>query len=114
MGAISSTTEPDADKIVQTNFALSRDLFRWCAEHQRRLIYASSAATYGDGAQGFDDDNDLEALAALRPLNAYGWSKALFDLFAVAPGRPRLRAAAVGRAEVLQRLRPERGRTRGR
>ena len=44
------------------------------------FIYASSAATYGDGAQGFDDDNDSEALAALRPLNAYGWSKALFDL----------------------------------
>ena len=51
MGAISSTTEPDADRIVQTNFGLSRDLFRWCAEHQRRLIYASSAATYGDGAR---------------------------------------------------------------
>jgi ADP-L-glycero-D-manno-heptose 6-epimerase len=83
MGAISSTTEPDADKIVHSNFTLSRDLFRWCADRQRRLIYASSAATYGDGAHGFDDDNDYEALAALRPLNTYGWSKALFDLFAV-------------------------------
>ncbi len=83
MGAISSTTEPDADKIVQANFLLSRDLFRWCADHQRRLIYASSGATYGDGALGFDDDNGLDALAALRPLNAYGWSKALFDIFAV-------------------------------
>lgn len=82
MGAISSTTEQDADKIIQTNFCLSRDLFRWCADRQRRFIYASSAATYGDGAQGFDDDNDLDALKALRPLNAYGWSKALFDLFA--------------------------------
>ena len=49
MGAISSTTEPDADRIVQTNFVLSRDLWNWCAEHGRRLIYASSAATYGDG-----------------------------------------------------------------
>ncbi|MEO8115149.1 MAG: ADP-glyceromanno-heptose 6-epimerase [Phenylobacterium sp.] len=83
MAAVSSTTEPDADKIVQSNFTLSRDLFRWCADRQRRFVYASSAATYGDGAHGFDDDNGYEALAALRPLNTYGWSKALFDLFAV-------------------------------
>ena len=82
MGAISSTTETDVDRIVRNNFALSRDLYRWCAEHRRRLVYASSAATYGDGALGFDDDNALDALAALRPLNAYGWSKAMFDLFA--------------------------------
>lgn len=82
MGAISSTTEPDADRIIQTNFGLSRDLFRWCTDRQRRLIYASSAATYGDGAQGFEDPDDFESLAALRPLNAYGWSKALFDVFA--------------------------------
>jgi ADP-L-glycero-D-manno-heptose 6-epimerase len=82
MGAISSTTEPDADKIIQTNFGLSRDLFRWCADRQRRLIYASSAATYGDGAQGFSGKDDLDSLIALRPLNAYGWSKALFDIFA--------------------------------
>jgi len=83
MAAISSTTEPDADKIVHSNFTLSRDLFRWCADRQRRFIYASSAATYGDGGHGFDDDNDYETLAALRPLNTYGWSKALFDLFAM-------------------------------
>lgn len=83
MAAVSSTTEPDADKIVHSNFTLSRDLFRWCADRQRRLIYASSAATYGAGEHGFDDDNDYEALAKLRPLNTYGWSKALFDLFAV-------------------------------
>ena len=82
MGAISSTTEPDADRIVQTNFGLSRDLFRWCTDRQRRLIYAASAATYGGGAQGFEDRDDFESLAALRPLNAYGWSKALFDAFA--------------------------------
>jgi ADP-L-glycero-D-manno-heptose 6-epimerase len=91
MGAISSTIEPDIDKIVRSNFVLSRDLYLWCAEHRRRLLYASSAATYGDGAQGFDDDNEAAALAALRPLNAYGWSKALFDGFAV-------RAAAGGMA----------------
>jgi len=82
MAAVSSTTEPDADKIIHSNFTLSRDLFRWCADHQRRLIYASSAATYGAGEAGFVDDNDYEALAKLRPLNTYGWSKALFDLFA--------------------------------
>ncbi len=82
MGAISSTTEPDADKIVQTNFCLSRDLYRWCTDRQRRFIYASSAATYGDGSQGFDDRDDVDSLKALRPLNTYGWSKALFDVFA--------------------------------
>jgi ADP-L-glycero-D-manno-heptose 6-epimerase len=83
MGAVSSTTEPDADKVIHTNFSLSRDLFRWCAEKRRRFIYASSAATYGDGSLGFEDDPAYAALAALRPLNVYGWSKALFDLFAV-------------------------------
>lgn len=83
MGAISSTTEPDVDQVMRANFMLSRDIWRWCAEAGRRLIYASSAATYGDGAQGFVDDNAPSALAALRPLNPYGWSKALFDLFAV-------------------------------
>ncbi|NBB15608.1 ADP-glyceromanno-heptose 6-epimerase [Caulobacter sp. SLTY] len=82
MGAISSTTEADADKIIQTNFCLSRDLYRWCADRQRRFIYASSAATYGDGLTGFEDKDDLESLKALQPLNAYGWSKALFDVFA--------------------------------
>jgi len=83
MGAISSTTESDADLIAGVNFGLSRDLFRWCAERRRRLIYASSAATYGDGRLGFDDRDDLDHLTALRPLNAYGWSKALFDIFAL-------------------------------
>ncbi len=81
MGAVSSTTEPDADKIVHTNFTLSRDLFRWCADRQRRFVYASSAASYGD-VTDFEDRDDVASLAALRPLNAYGWSKALFDLFA--------------------------------
>jgi ADP-L-glycero-D-manno-heptose 6-epimerase len=90
MAAISSTTEPDADKIVQSNFVLSRDLWRWCCEHQRRLIYASSAATYGAGEQGFADSDDVASLAKLRPLNAYGWSKWLFDLFAM---RERARGA---------------------
>ncbi len=82
MGAISSTTEPDADLILRTNFTLSRDLWDWCALRDTRLIYASSAATYGDGEQGFDDADDLESLSRLRPLNAYGYSKYLFDQYA--------------------------------
>ncbi|MSO71931.1 MAG: ADP-glyceromanno-heptose 6-epimerase [Alphaproteobacteria bacterium] len=79
MGAISATTERDADLIVRENFTLSLALWAWCARHSVRLIYASSAATFGDGAQGFDDDGSTAALARLRPLNAYGWSKHLFD-----------------------------------
>jgi ADP-L-glycero-D-manno-heptose 6-epimerase len=79
MGAISATTERDADLIVDTNFRLSRDLWRWCEKHKKPYIYASSAATYGDGSHGFQDLTTQEALAALRPLNAYGWSKVLFD-----------------------------------
>ena len=82
MGAISSTTEPDADRIIHTNFSLSRDLFVWCRRHGVRLIYASPAATYGDGELGFDGKDDVQTLTALRPLNAYGWSKALFDIYA--------------------------------
>ena len=91
MGAISSTLEVDADRIISNNFRLSRDLFRWCADNGARLIYASSAATYGDGALGFDDAPDIARLESLRPLNAYGWSKALFDAFAT-------RQAALGQA----------------
>ncbi len=83
MGAVSSTTETDVDRIIQSNFTLSRDLWRWACDRQRRFIYASSAATYGDGAQGFGDADDVEALARLRPMNAYGWSKWLFDLYAM-------------------------------
>ncbi|MDB6012665.1 MAG: Nucleoside-diphosphate-sugar epimerase [Gammaproteobacteria bacterium] len=79
MGAISSTTETDVDLIMEVNFRLSTQLWRWCAAHGKRLIYASSAATYGAGEHGFDDDGTVAALAKLRPLNAYGWSKHLFD-----------------------------------
>ena len=90
MGAISSTTEPDADLILANNFAFSRDLFQLCAVRGVRLIYASSAATYGDGALGFDDDASLQAITALRPLNPYGWSKQLFDAhIARTPEKPR-------------------------
>ena len=83
MGAISSTTEPDADLILRTNFSLSRDIWDWCAVRDVRMIYASSAATYGDGEAGFEDRDDPESLNALRPLNAYGYSKYLFDQYAV-------------------------------
>jgi len=79
LGAISSTTETDVDLIYRSNVQPSMDLWSWCARHEVRLIYASSAATYGDGSQGFDDDGSIEGLARLRPLNAYGWSKHLFD-----------------------------------
>lgn len=83
MGAISATTETDADLIVETNIGLSTLLWDWCAAHDVPLIYASSAATYGDGSLGFSDDNDPAALARLRPLNAYGWSKLAFDRFVI-------------------------------
>ena len=79
LGAISATSAADGDEVVSTNFHLSTRLWSWCARHRVRLIYASSAATYGDGRQGFEDDNALEALARLQPLNLYGWSKHLFD-----------------------------------
>jgi ADP-L-glycero-D-manno-heptose 6-epimerase len=79
MGAVSATTERDADLIVRSNFRLSLDLWEWCAASGARFLYASSAATYGDGAQGFADDATPEGLARLRPLNPYGWSKHLFD-----------------------------------
>jgi ADP-L-glycero-D-manno-heptose 6-epimerase len=79
MGAISSTIETDADLIIANNFKLSLALWEWCAAHDSQFIFASSAATYGDGAAGFDDDMSIDALARLRPLNPYGWSKHLFD-----------------------------------
>ncbi len=79
MGAISSTTETDADLIFANNFKLSLRLWDWCTSHHVIYIYASSAATYGDGGQGFSDDSSSLALAKLRPLNPYGWSKHLFD-----------------------------------
>ena len=79
MGAVSSTTATDADLVVANNFGFSLGLWEWCARAGARLVYASSAATYGDGAAGFDDDGSVYALRRLRPLNLYGWSKHLFD-----------------------------------
>ncbi len=81
MGAVSSTTETNVDLILETNFTLSRGLWNWASQNKKRFIYASSAATYGAGEAGFKDENTSEALAKLRPLNAYGWSKHLFDEF---------------------------------
>jgi ADP-L-glycero-D-manno-heptose 6-epimerase len=79
MGAVSSTTEADVDLIVARNVRATLDILEWCTRAQVRLIYASSAATYGDGAHGFDDTFSCETLGLLRPLNAYGWSKHLVD-----------------------------------
>jgi ADP-L-glycero-D-manno-heptose 6-epimerase len=79
LGASSSTTERDVDFIVRNNFTLSLMLWRWCSRNGVPFIYASSAATYGGGEHGFVDDPAPEALARLRPLNPYGWSKHLFD-----------------------------------
>jgi len=94
LGANSSTTEPDADLIIRTNLNASIALWRWCAAYGKKLIYASSAATYGDGTQGFDDAGGLAEHKRLRPMNLYGWSKQAFDLWA-------LREAAKGHAPPL-------------
>jgi ADP-L-glycero-D-manno-heptose 6-epimerase len=91
MGAISATTETDVDLIVSNNVRTTLALLDWCTEAKVRFIYASSAATYGDGSGGFEDAFSVDALAALRPLNAYGWSKHLVD-------RRIARLAAQGRA----------------
>ncbi|MFO1450580.1 MAG: ADP-glyceromanno-heptose 6-epimerase [Opitutaceae bacterium] len=80
LGACSATTEKNASYLADNNFAYTKQLARWSIETGARFIYASSAATYGDGAQGMEDRNpDLERL---RPLNMYGYSKHLFDLWA--------------------------------
>ena len=80
MGANSSTTEKDADHLMDNNFHYTKELAKYCVEKNIRFIYASSAATYGDGAFGFDDDELI--IESLRPLNMYGYSKQLFDLWA--------------------------------
>jgi ADP-L-glycero-D-manno-heptose 6-epimerase len=80
LGAISATTATDGDLVFETNFRLSMRLLDWCTANAVPLIYASSAATYGDGEAGFGDDASVPALKKLRPMNLYGWSKHLFDL----------------------------------
>ncbi len=79
MGAISDTTADDGDLVMESNFRLSLALLDWCTATRTPFIYASSAATYGEGEEGFDDDASPEHLATLRPMNLYGWSKHLFD-----------------------------------
>jgi len=80
LGAISETTATDGDLVIETNFRLSMRLLDWGTANAVPFLYASSAATYGDGAEGFRDDASLPALKKLRPMNLYGWSKHLFDL----------------------------------
>ncbi len=80
LGACSSTTERNAGYLVDNNYNVTKELAAWSLEHSARFIYASSAATYGDGAQGMDDR--AEDLGRLRPLNMYGYSKHLFDQYA--------------------------------
>jgi ADP-L-glycero-D-manno-heptose 6-epimerase len=80
LGAISETTATDGDLVIETNFRFSMRLLDWCTANATLFIYASSAATYGDGEQGFADDPAPTALKALRPMNLYGWSKHLFDM----------------------------------
>jgi ADP-L-glycero-D-manno-heptose 6-epimerase len=94
LGANASTTERDADLVIDTNLNASIALWRWCAAHGKKLVYASSAATYGDGTQGFDDAGGLAEFRRLRPMNLYGWSKQAFDVWA-------LREAAKGHAPPL-------------
>ncbi|UFZ04385.1 ADP-glyceromanno-heptose 6-epimerase [Bradyrhizobium ontarionense] len=95
MGAISATTATDGDLVMEANFRSSLRLLDWCTANATPFIYASSAATYGDGAQGFQDDPSLAALKTLRPMNLYGWSKHLFDM------------AIAARAERGERLPPQ-------
>ena len=87
MGAISSTTATDERAVMAANYDLPMHLLEWCAETKTPLIYASSAATYGDGSLGFSDDDAPAALAKLAPLNLYGKSKARFDLAAAERAR---------------------------
>jgi len=83
LGAISSTTATDGDLIIEANFRLPLRLFEWCASARTSFIYASSAATYGDGEAGYSDDWSRAALQRLKPMNLYGWSKHVFDLAVV-------------------------------
>ncbi|WP_306522486.1 ADP-glyceromanno-heptose 6-epimerase [Gemmatimonas sp.] len=87
LGACSATTEPDATYLAKNNFEYTKHLAHWALGNDVRFVYASSAATYGDGAHGMaDTDDGTAALTRLRPLNAYGYSKHLFDQYAAAMG----------------------------
>ena len=84
LGACSSTTETDADYMIRNNYQYTQDLADWSVRNEIRFIYASSAATYGDGSAGMNDG--IESLNRLRPLNVYGYSKHLFDQYAARAG----------------------------
>lgn len=84
MGANSSTTEKNADHLINNNYEYTKKLARYCVQNNIRFIYASSAATYGDGSLGFNDDEEICQL--LTPLNMYGYSKNLFDIWAIKQG----------------------------
>jgi len=85
LGACTDTTEMDVAYLTRVNLEYSQRLWRWTTQHRVPLVYASSAATYGDGAHGYDDDE--ARIPALRPLNPYGDSKQQFDLWALAEER---------------------------
>ncbi len=80
LGAISSTTATDGDAVMENNFRLSLRLLDWCATTRTPFIYASSAATYGDGEAGYSDDWAGGELSRFKPMNLYGWSKHAFDV----------------------------------
>lgn len=84
LGACSATTEKDADFLLRNNYQYTRVLCNWALEHEVRFVYASSAATYGDGADGYDDADDVTP--TLKPMNVYGYSKHMFDLWALKHG----------------------------
>lgn len=84
LGANSSTTEKNASHLVENNYRFTRELCEWCMHHDVRFIYASSAATYGDGSLGYSDSDDVTP--TLQPLNMYGYSKQMFDLWAMRHG----------------------------
>ncbi len=86
MGACSSTTEQDVAYLIRNNYQFTRRLAEWCIGRSSRFVYASSAATYGSGEAGMDDNSELPYLRRLRPLNAYGYSKHMFDIYAARTG----------------------------
>lgn len=84
MGACSATTETNASYLVDNNYRMSQELCEWALTHAARFVYASSAATYGDGSLGYSDAD--KQTPQLRPLNMYGYSKHLFDLWVLQKG----------------------------
>lgn len=84
MGANSSTTEKDADFLFSNNYEYTKELAHFALNNNARFIYASSAATYGDGSLGFDDDDSFTM--NLKPLNMYGYSKSMFDIYSIKHG----------------------------